>query len=307
MNATIQDWSHLKDFLALVRGGTLAKAGVILGVDASTVFRRINALEEALGSTLFERRGRGYALTPTGDSLVAYASRVEEQVLTLEREVGGRDQALTGTIVVTTTDTLALRLLGPHLAAFHQSYPSIYIDLSLNDRVFRLGRGEADVAIRPGPRPTELDVVPRELSPLSSGFYAAHSYIKDHGCPRRTTDLRKHRLIDLDQTLTHIPFAQVIRELGLENQVVFRSSNLMGQVMAVEQGLGIGLLPCFLMDRNERVRRLFSSQPEVESTLWLITHRDLRHLARVRAFVDFMTERLTAARDLLSGATSRSP
>lgn len=306
MNAILEDWSHLRDFLALVRNRTLANAGESLGVDASTVFRRINALEDALGSTLFERRGRGYVLTATGDSLVPYASRVEEQVLRLEREVAGHDQALSGTIRVTTTDTFALRLLGPHLRDFHQTYPGIRVDLLLDDRVFRLGRGEADVAIRPGSPPTEDDVIPRQVTRIASALYASKDYVKSAGRPRRKGELKKHRLIDLSERLAHVPYAQLITKLAPSSQIVFRSSNLMGQVMAVEQGLGIGLLPCFLVDRNPNIVRLFAPEPDMDSALWLVVHRDLRHMARVRAFVDFITECIADERDLLEGHVGRS-
>jgi len=307
MNAIIEDWNHLRTFLVLVRENTLAKAGVALGVDPSTVFRRINALEVALGSTLFERRGRGYVLTATGESLVAYASRVEEQVLTLERDIAGRDQALSGAIRVTTTDTIALRLLAPHFRRFHEAHPCIRVDLSLDDRVFRLGRGEADVAVRPGSRPTEDDVIPREISRLTSALYASKAYLERAGQPRAKSELKKHAIIDLDETLAHIPYARLIRTLALASQVVFRGSTVMGQLMAVEQGLGIGLLPSFLVDTNPKITRLFPPETEVESSLWLVVHRDLRHMARVRTFVDFMTDALRSERDLLEGRLGCGP
>ena len=301
MNAIVEDWSHLRDFLALVRERTLARAGESLGVDPSTVFRRINALEAALGSTLFERRGRGYVLTATGETLAAYASRVEEQVLTLEREIAGRDQALSGAIRVTTTDTVALRLLAPHFRRFHETHACIRVDLSLDDRVFRLGRGEADVAIRPGPRPTEGDVIPREVSRLTSALYASKGYLERAGRPRSKSELKKHSMIDLDEPLARVPYAMFIRSLVPASQVVFRCSTVMGEVMAVEQGLGISLLPSFVADTNPDIVRLFPPEAEVESSLWLVVHRDLRHMARVRAFVDFMTDALGSERDLLEG------
>ncbi|MEM7138002.1 MAG: LysR family transcriptional regulator [Myxococcota bacterium] len=301
MDAIIEDWGHLRDFLALTRDRTLSKAAESIRVDPSTIFRRVRALEEALGTTLFERRGRGYVLTATGESLAVRASQMEAQVLAIERDIAGRDQALDGAIRVTTTDTVALRLLAPHFRRFHEIHPSIRVDLSLDDRVFRLGRGEADVAIRPGSRPTEDDVVPREVSRVTSAFYASKEYVKRVGRPRRRSDLKAHTMIDLDESLAHVRYATYIRKLVPPSNVVFRCSTVLGEVMAVEQGLGVCLLPSFVVGDSADIVRLFPPEKEVESSLWLVVHRDLRHMARVRAFVDFMTEALTAQRDLLEG------
>lgn len=301
MSASIEDWNHLRDFLALAREGTLAKAGAHRDVDPTTVFRHLHALERELGSSLFERRGRGYVLTANGESLVDHASRVEEQVHLLERAMAGRDQALTGSIRVTTTDTIAERLLAPHLPRFHQAFPGIRIDLVLDDRVFRLGRGEADVALRPDTRPTEDDVVPRLLSPMQSALYASEAYLAEAGWPRRRADLKKHRLVDLDESLAHVPYARFVLQFGPSSNVVFRSSSFLGVATAIERGIGIGVVPCFLMDERPSVVRLFGLEPSLESALWLLVHRDLRHMARVRAFVDFMTEAIEGERGLLEG------
>ena len=301
MNAIIDDWNHLRDFLALAREGTLAKAGAHRDIDPTTVFRHLHALERELGSSLFERRGRGYVLTANGESLVDHASRVEEEVHLLERTMAGRDQALTGSIRVTTTDTIAERLVAPHLPGFYKAFPGIRIDLVLDDRIFRLGRGEADVALRPDTRTTEADVVPRLLSPMQSAFYASEQYLAEAGWPRRRADLKKHRLVDLDESLAHVPYARFVLRFGPISNVVFRSSSFLGVAMAIERGIGIGVAPCFLMDERPSIVRLFGREPDLESALWLLVHRDLRRMARVRAFVDFMTEAIEGARDLLEG------
>ena len=301
----IEDWNHLRDFLALARERTLAKAGRVRGIDPSTVYRRLHALEKELGSSLFERRGRGYVLTANGEGLVAHASRVEEEVLLLERAIAGRDQALTGSIRVTTTDTIAQRLLAPHLVEFYDSYPLIRMDLALDDRVFRLGRGEADVALRPDKRPSEDDVIPRQLATVHSALYASKDYLARAGRPKRRADLAKHSLIDLDETLAHVPYARFTNRFAPSTNVVFRSSSLLGQATAVEHGVGIGVVPCFLMDDNPSVVRLFGIERSLESALWLLVHRDLRHMARIRAFVDFVSRAIESERPLLEGRVTQ--
>jgi len=145
----------------LTRAGTLAAAAAQLGIDASTVHRRLAQLERAMGTRLLERRGRGTALTAAGERLVEHASRVEDEVLAVQRDVLGRDVALAGTIRVTTADDLGSRLLPRHVAAFRRLHPAITIELVLDNRVLDLVRGEADIAIRPR-RPaasTEIVVV----------------------------------------------------------------------------------------------------------------------------------------------------
>ena len=218
----------------------------------------------------------------------------------------GRDRALTGVIRVTTTDTLAQRLLGPYMASFHARFPKIRVDLALDDRVFRLGRGEADVALRPGTRPNEGDVIARPLAEFHSALYASSDYLGRAGRPTRRADLSRHRLVDLDETLAHVAYAGFITRFAPSANVVFRSSSMLGQAMAVINGLGIGVVPCFLMDGQPGVERLFGLEKSLGSWLWLLVHRELRQMARVRAFADFMAEVVESERSLLEGRLDAS-
>ncbi len=305
MSGPVDNWDDLRIFLATTRAGTLARAGEALGINQSTVFRRIGALEERLGAQLFERRSRGYVLTATGERLSALVARMEDDVHAIERELVGSDQQLRGDVRVTTTDTLAIQLIGPYLAEFAKKCPGVRVSVNVDNRMFALGRGEADVAIRPGARPTEQDVVPRRICRVAGALYASADYVARNGTPRRRADLVRHRIIGVDESLAHVRYARHVDNLVGDASIAMRCSSLLTQCMAVEQGLGIAALPCFMLDRNPNVVRLFACEPELDNELWLVVHRDLRRAARIRAFVDSMTQQLEADRDLLQGKTRR--
>jgi DNA-binding transcriptional LysR family regulator len=155
-HATMQDggdWNDLRSFLAIARQGSLQGAARTLGVNHSTVFRRLNALEARLGARLFDRSARGYALTAGGEHMLASAERVEDEILGLEHRLLGGDVRLSGTLRVTTTDTLVHGVLGPHLRAFQTAYPAIELELITGNAFFDLYKREADVALRPSRHP----------------------------------------------------------------------------------------------------------------------------------------------------------
>ena len=153
------DWTDLRYFAAVSRTGGLARAARELGVNHSTVFRRINALETDLGVRLFERAGGRYVLTTAGEEMMATAASVEEQITALDRRISGRDYRLSGTIRVTTTDTIGLWFVQPYLFQFHQHYPGIQVELIISSEFFSLSKREADIAIRPTQNPPRNNFV----------------------------------------------------------------------------------------------------------------------------------------------------
>lgn len=300
MVGKVADWSLYRTLLAVTRAGTLAGAAEILGTSISTVHRHLGELEAALGTRLFERRGRGRALTEAGETLAQQATRIEDEVLAIERRVGGADETPRGRVVLTTTDTLAHGLLARYLPELRERYPEIHLDVSVDNRHFRLGRGEADVALRPGGQSTEPDVVARHLADVAFSYYASRGYIAKYGRPKRRGDLAQHAAIVVDDSLAHIVYGRVAEERTDPALRVFRTPSLLLQARAVESGIGIAALPCFLMDGRPDVVRLF--RPEPETTLHLLFHADQRRIARVRVVIDWLTEAVTADHPLLSGA-----
>ena len=291
-------WDDLRFFLALGREQTLGRAAKALGVDASTVFRRLGVLEERLGARLVERRGRGYVLTAAGEALLAHAARMDEEALAAERAIIGHDAGLEGSIVLTTTDTLAHRFLGPHLDAFRETYPRITLEIAVDNRVLSLVRREADVAIRPGGRPTEKGVVGRRVGAVAGALYASTRYLARHGTPDTLDALAGHHFVGGDASLRHVGFIQW-PEVRWGDRIVVRTGSVLAMASLIEAGLGVGAVPCYLLDERPDVVRLFPPEQALTSELWLLLHADLRQTARVRAFVDFLWSAIRAERPRL--------
>ncbi len=291
------DWDDLRFFLAVARTGSLSAASRALGVNHSTVFRRIQAFEERLGVRLFERLPSGYARTVAGDEMLDTASRVEAEVDALDRRISGHDLRLTGPVVVTTTDTMAYRFLGPHLAAFRAAYPGIGLELTLDTQFLNLSRRQADVAIRPTRTPPE-NLVGRRLSAIAFAVYGSRDYLALHG---ETEDLSAHAWLAFDDSLAHLAAARWLRDTVPDAAIALRGNNLFALFGAAAAGMGVAALPCFLADPEPALQRLRRPDPALASELWLLTHEDLRHTARIRAFLDFMATALAAERDLLEG------
>lgn len=294
------DWTDLRFFAAVARAGTLAGAARTLGVNHSTVFRRINALEGALAVKLFERTRTGYVLSAEGEEMMATAAGVEEAITALDRRLSGKDYRLSGTVRVTTTDTLGSAFLQPHLLAFRRAYPGIQTELVISNEFFSLSKREADIAIRPTRTPPE-ELVGRRLGNLAWAVYAGSSYLEGKARPRRVEDLEAHDHVGGDDSLAHLPVTRWLRRHVPEWRIAFRSNSVAAQCAAARAGLGLALLPCFVADSHPDLERLLPPVAELESELWLLTHGDLRHTARIRAFVEVVGTSIGGDRPLLEG------
>ena len=296
------EWSELQLMLALARGAGLAGAAERLGVDPSTVHRRIGALEQRFGHALFERHRRGgWLATAMGERLLASATRMEEEVASAERALASADAGLEGSVRLTTTDTLAQVLLMPMLAALREQHPNLSIELSVANRLFAFGRGETELALRGGHRPSERSVVARKLADIGGTLYASRAYLERHPRPRRRSDLSEHRFVLGDSSLAHVIYterAEALRGVGLP---ALRCDSLLAQRAAVEAGLGVAVLPCFLGDRSPELVRLFAPEPELTEQLWLVVHEQLRRVARVRVVADYLAEAIMAHAPELAG------
>ena len=177
------DWNDLRYFLAIARGGTLSRASRLLGINATTVGRRLAALEEQVQARLFDRTPDGYVLTPSGRDLLPRAERMESEAIALDRDVIGADQRASGSVRLTATEMLATRFIMPHLPRFHALHPEITLELECTTRFVSLARREADIALRLS-RPREDNVVGRRLASVPLSLYAAPRYLDERGTPR---------------------------------------------------------------------------------------------------------------------------
>jgi len=285
--------------LALSRAKTLAGAAEQLEVDLSTVFRRLNTLEKRLRVRLFDRSARGYLLTAAGVRAADTAERVETELLALDREISGRDQQLSGVLRVTASETFSNSILPPLIAQFHEIHPRIQLALVIDNRVLDLGRREADVALR-ARRPTDPTLFGRRLSGIAWAFYGPAEGAANLRREGSSFNFARQSVIGWDEP-SRIVVGDWIAAHVPSDRVVYRCNSLLNQLMAVRAKLGIALLPCYLADRDDGVRRVSGVMPDLASELWMVTHQDLKNTARIRAFFTVVGDAIAAARRSLEG------
>jgi DNA-binding transcriptional LysR family regulator len=293
------DWDDVRFFLALQRARTLGTAARQLGVNASTVARRLAALEAQLETRVLERSEGGYVLTEGGEALLARAEAMEDAALGAEREVAGREARLSGTLRLTAPEALGGFFLPPLLARFQQRYPDIDLELVADNRPLSISRREADLALRLV-RPTQPSLVVRRVAEVGTALFASRAYLDSHP-PVRPPDLEGHALIGYDE-----PFVPELEQRWLQQQargarVRLRTARVQAQLEAAHAGLGLALLPCYLARARGGLVQVLPPSRVVRRSLWLVVHEDLRHLARVRALSDFLVRQLAAAKAALAG------
>lgn len=299
MNSNLA-WDDFRLIKAIADHDGLTGAANALGVNHSTVFRRLGQIEEQLGLPLFERRKTGYVATVAGTEMAALANRMDEDVTAFGLRLAGRDVAPSGEVRVTTTDTLYLNVLLPIFAAFRQAHPLIRLDVVIGNQTLNLSKRDADVAIRANDSPGET-LVGRRLATLNWAIYGRAG---DALTPAEQADpkaLYQRDWVALGDQLGYVKAARYVRERVAPERIALKSSAVLGMTEAVEQGLGIGPLPCFIADQRPGLVRLMPPDPEFSTGLWILTHPDIRHAPRVRAFMDFCGNELAKKRGLIEG------
>lgn len=293
------DWDEIRYFLSVSRVGSIRGAAIKLGVNHSTVSRKIAQLEKKLGVRLFDKLPSGYLITPAGEEIVHFAQQMEQQSNALERKVVGRDTELSGNLRVTLQEAIATHLLMDDFQKFAKLYPGIILELVVSDEEFSLSKREADVAIRiTNGRPQE-HLVGRLLLTYGTCVYATPKYIQNYVVNTNTVSAN---WIGWDD---NTPFPQWVKNSEFPNfSVLHQMSHLMAQLAGAKAGLGISMLPCFIADAESTLERLPGAEVQPGRDIWLLTHRDLRQTARVRVFTEFMAKAIRSHADLLKGCIS---
>jgi DNA-binding transcriptional LysR family regulator len=293
-------WEDLRYFLAVAKLSNLSRAAKHLGVNHSTVFRRIASLEKSMGVRLFERMPEGYILTGPGEEMLSSIDQIDEQLTSLHLRLRGQDHRLTGTIRVTTSDALAQIFLHNYFSGFHHKYPDIHIDLITSNNFANLSRREADVALRPTRNPSE-GLVGRKLCIIGWAIYGSKQYLRKYGQPATPEEMAQHDVISTDESLSHIAAIRWLKRYVPDETIVLSSGSVMPMLAAAIAGLGLCPLPCWMGDSDPRLVQVFPPLRENASELWLLTHRDLRHTARIRAFMDYIGNALSMDRAKFEG------
>lgn len=291
------NWDDLRFVLALSNAGSLARAAKKLEVDHTTVGRRVEAAEAALGVRLFTRTTTGYVPTADADRLLAPMRQVEEAVLAVERGAQATRGGLEGTVRVTSPETFGIAYLAPRLAAFGRSNPGLLIELVPAGEVLDLGRREAELAVRLFKSKHE-DLVVRRAGSVAYGLYASRAYLKRH--PVKSPEaLADHPIMSAPEP--NAIEATWLARLNPRIEPTFFSTFSLALLAAVRASAGIAVLPRYLADGDTSLRHL-PMPDEPSEPIWLTVHRDLRRTPRVRALLDFLASCLSDDAALLSGA-----
>ena len=273
------DWNDVRYFLALARTGSVRAAGSALGASHSTVARRVEALEERLGTRLFDRSRDGFALSNAGRRMLPGAERIEAEMASIERGVVGQDDRLVGPVSITCTDTYMSSLLIAALSALTNEHPGIELSFTIDSRPFDLARREADIAVRalaPGGAPPAY-LLGQKVVPITLASYVgiAHGERLDPEAAERSA---RWLAFDDSKMLASLVAGSSYPDLSVWG--AFATVELM--VQAAEHGLGLAMLPTYVGDRAVGLRRL--SRPDLRhgGDFWVLGHPDLRDNARMR-------------------------
>lgn len=290
------DWSDIPYILSVCEAGSLAGAARIMGVNHSTVFRRVEGVEERLGVRLFERQSRGYVMTPAGELFYERAIPLCEGLDKIELELGGKDLRLEGKLTVTTTDSL-LHRLAPVFSAFQEKHPDVELRLLSDVRALDLMQRDADIALRPTLDPPE-HWVGRKLAKLSFATYAH----RDYWDAVRGQAPETYRWVMLEDDLNQSPMSKMTLEKKAADAKTTVLNTMMSVFDMVQSGFGIAAMPCYLGEKHPELVRVHEPNDSADWHLWLLAHPDVRRSARVHAFYEFATVNIT---DALLGSPRR--
>ncbi|QCK88821.1 LysR family transcriptional regulator [Phreatobacter aquaticus] len=296
-------WDDYRTVLAVSLARSLGGAAEMLGVNQSTVFRRLGAMEERLGARLFERSRTGYSLTTAGEEMVKLAEKMADEIVDFERRLTGHDLRPQGELRVATNDTLVVHLLTPIFASFRKLYPGITLDVVVGNQALNLSKRDADVAIRATGDPPET-LVGRKLAAIHWAIYGAKSLGLTELDP---VDYRSHSWIGLGDNLSGLkPGRWMAQNVG-EDRIGWKINTVLGLSEAVAEGAGVGLLPCFIAQTFPNLVPLSGIMGDFSSHIWLLTHPDLRNTARVRAFMDHVGAEIAKKRTSIEGNLAMAP
>ena len=292
-------WDDFRLVKAIAEARGLAGAAADIGVNHSTIFRRLGQLEEALGTKLFERHRSGYAATPAGEEMAALAVRLDADITSFTRRLVGREIAASGELRVTTNDSLLVHLLTPIFARFRAQHPAVQLDVVLANQALNLSKRDADVAIRATDDPPET-LVGRRAATIAWALYGRRDEFDGSSLDLATLTTTRN-WVSLGENLSHVKAVRFLRREVSPEQIVYRVNTVLGLAEAVEAGIGIGHLPCFIGDGRADLVRLAPPVADFSASLWLLTHPDLRQSPRVRVFLDFVSAAIAARRPEIEG------
>jgi DNA-binding transcriptional LysR family regulator len=287
------NWDDFRFFLAVARDQRVSAAGKTLGVQHTTVARRIEALETRLGTRLFDRSNEGYAMTQAAENLYDRAVVMEEQALAVDREIIGMDAQLKGGLKLTAPHDLLTKIVVPNLHRLQEAYPAITLELMGSAGLVDLAAREADIALRLTASPPDY-LIGRKVLSLYHGVYASPEYLLQ--------DRERHAFVAFSGN-SEVP--EWVEQHFNGARMALCTDDVHVMVEAVGQGYGLARMPCFIGDSQPGLRRLDVSLTPSTWGLWVLSHVDLRATARVRVCREFLIDTILEQRQLIEGTNSR--
>ena len=287
-----ENWDDLRIFLAVAREGSITGGAKRLGVQHSTVSRRLRALEDRICAHLFFRKPSGYALTDAGEDLYVTAARVEAEILKFDGEQGDEETEASGELRVSAINNMASTILMPIFARFHTAHPEIELHVLVTNKFVRLAERDADIAIRLSNDPLDT-LIGTQLVTVASAVYGAREY-----CARVRAGEASETWLGVECCGTHMSWTRAACPDRSHN---FFVDDTLLTLAALKSGAGLAYLPCFMGDSAPELARLRPPEQEHDLGFWLVYHRDLRHTKRVRLFREHMRREIAVIRHLFEG------
>ena len=295
------DWNDLRYLLAVAREGSTLAASTALGVNQSTVHRRLAELERQVGLRLVHPHPTGYRLTEMGEQLLPRFAEVEQSIEAAGRAILSVQRELTGTVRLTCPEPIVSRVMASGFVdRFHNRYPNLKLDFVISDRYVDLSKGEADVAFRSG-EPSDERLVGRKIATSTWAVYASRDYIRRRGQPKTMDDLAVHDFVGFDGVMENHRATLWLASAFPGARIVARNNSVLGVVSAVKAGLGIAPLPTPIADAEDDLTRVLPPVQELERAWYVLCHPDQRPTPRVSAFIDFVVEELPVLKRVLGG------
>ncbi len=282
------DWDDLRFFLAVIRERSLAGAAKRLNVTQSTVGRRLASLETRLGVRLVQRASEGYLPTLAGDAIRQHVERVEAEMHSVERAVGGLDMRLGGVVRVVSTPLLGSHVLAPCAAALYTRHPEIRMELLSHTPVPNSDPRAADIFVQLR-RFDQDGLIVRRIGTLAFSLYASIAYLSRHGEPDVHTGCSGHHLITMVDESELPQQADWLADAAGRAEVLLKTDSRETLLWAALQAGGLALLPCFRGDSEPALRRL-EGRPVPSAEVWVAVHESIRHMPRIRAVLDCIAE-----------------
>jgi DNA-binding transcriptional LysR family regulator len=295
------DWNDLKYLLAVARHQGSAAASRALGVNQSTVQRRLVELERCTGQALVQRHPSGYRLTSFGEQLLPLAQQVEMSVVALTQRIEAFQNDVTGVVRLTCPEPLVYRISkSTLLERFHARHPGLQVEFVTSDKYLDFAKGEVDIALRSGDT-QDNTLVGRKVGDSLWAVYASPKYIARRGQPNGVDDLERHGWVGFDDTMADHRAVTWLQQVAPNARYVARNNSVLGLVYSAKAGLGLAALPTALGDAEADLVRVLGPIPELSRIWRVLTTQELRHTPRVAALFDFLVDEVDALRPIITG------